>query len=77
VNGIVYSEAHGGVLYHTWNEAWLEGSGWQAFDATFRQARADATHVKLIEGESLASLVPLAAMVGKARVESVRALARW
>jgi len=77
VNGIVYSEPHGGFLYHTWNEAWLDGRGWQAIDPTFGQTRADATHVKLIEGESLASLVPLAAMVGKARIESVRALARW
>jgi len=76
-NGLVYSEPHGGFLYHTWNEAWLEGRGWQAFDPTFGQARADATHVKLIEGETLASLVPLAAMVGKARIESVRALSRW
>jgi len=77
VNGIVFSESHGGFLYHTWNEAWVDGRGWQAIDPTFGQSRADATHVKLIEGESLASLVPLAAMVGKARVESVRALAHW
>jgi hypothetical protein len=35
------------------------------------------THIKLIEGESLADLAPLVGMVGKARVESVRPLARW
>ncbi|HTN28610.1 MAG TPA: transglutaminase-like domain-containing protein [Burkholderiales bacterium] len=77
VNGVVYSEQHGGFLYHTWNEAWIEGRGWQALDPTLNQLRADATHIKLIEGESLAELVPLVGMVGKARVESVRALARW
>jgi len=77
VNGVVYSEQHGGFLYHTWNEAWIEGRGWGAVDATFGQARADATHVKLIEGESLAQLVPLVGMVGKARIESVRALGHW
>jgi hypothetical protein len=55
----------------------MDGSGWRAVDPTLGQLRADATHVKLIEGESLAELVPLVGMVGKARVESVRALARW
>lgn len=77
VNGVVYSAPHGGFLYHTWNEAWIEGRGWQAVDPTLGQLSADATHVKLVEGESLAELVPLVGMVGKARVESVRALARW
>ena len=77
VNGVVYSGQHGGFLYHTWNEAWIEGRGWLAFDATLGQLSADATHVKLIEGESLAQLAPLVGMVGKARIESARALARW
>ena len=77
VNGVVYSGQHGGFLYHTWNEAWIEGRGWQAIDATLGQRSADATHVKLIEGESLADLAPLVGMVGNARVESVRPLARW
>ena len=77
VNGVVYSGPHGGFLYHTWNEAWIEGRGWQAIDATLNQLSADATHIKLIEGESLADLAPLVGMVGKARVESVRPLARW
>ena len=54
-----------------------KAAGWQAVDPTLGQLNADATHVKLIEGESLAQLAPLAGMVGKARVESARALARW
>ncbi len=77
VNGIVYSRDHGGFVYHSWNEVHLEGEGWRAVDAIFGQARADATHVKLIEGESLVELVPLAGMVGRASVAEVRALARW
>ena len=48
-----------------------------AIAATFGQAHADATHVKLIEGESAAELVPLVNLVGRVRVASVSALARW
>jgi len=76
VNGIAYSEEHGGFLYHTWNEAWIAGRGWQPVDATFGQAHADATHVKLIEGETAAELLPLVNLVGRVRVASVSALAR-
>jgi transglutaminase-like putative cysteine protease len=77
VNGIAYSEEHGGFLYHTWNEAWIAGRGWRPVDATFGQAHADATHVKLIEGETAAELLPLVNLVGRVRVASVSALARW
>ena len=77
VNGIVYSEAHGGFLYHTWNELWLEGRGWRPVDATFGQAHADATHLKLLEGEAAADLLPLASLIGKIRVVSLAPLARW
>ena len=77
VNGIAYSADHGGFLYHTWNESWIAGRGWQPVDATFGQAHADATHVKLIEGETAAELVPLVNLVGRVRVGSVSALARW
>jgi hypothetical protein len=73
VNGIVYSADHGGFLYHTWNEAWIAGRGWQPVDATFGQARADATHLKLLEGEQPGDLVPLVALVGKIKVASLRA----
>jgi transglutaminase-like putative cysteine protease len=77
VNGIAYSEGHTGFLYHSWNEAWIAGRGWQPVDATFGQAHADATHVKLIEGETAAELVPLVNLVGRVRIGSVAALARW
>ena len=77
VNGIVYSEAHGGFLYHTWNELWIDGRGWRPVDATFAQPHADATHLKLIEGESPADLTPLVGLIGTVRVGSLAALARW
>lgn len=73
VNGLVYSGEHGGFLYHTWNEAWIAGRGWQPVDATFGQAHADATHLKLIEGEQPGDLVPLVALVGKIKVASLSA----
>jgi transglutaminase-like putative cysteine protease len=76
VNGLVYSEPHAGFLYHTWNEAWIDG-GWRPVDATFGQARADATHIKLIEGETPAELLPLVGLVGRLRVVSVSPTARW
>jgi hypothetical protein len=77
VNGVVYVPEHGGFLYHTWNEVWIDAEGWRPVDATFGQARADATHVALAVGESPAELAPLAAMVGRARVASVGGVAHW
>lgn len=77
VNGIAYSEEHGGFLYHSWNEAWIAGRGWRPVDATFGQPHADATHLKLIEGETAGELVPLVNLVGRVRVASVAAVARW
>jgi hypothetical protein len=77
VNGLVYSEEHGGFLYHTWNEVWLEGAGWRPVDATFGQPLADATHVALALGESPAEIAPLAAMVGRARVAAIGGIAHW
>jgi transglutaminase-like putative cysteine protease len=77
VNGIVYSPEHSGFLYHTWNEVWLEATGWRAVDATFGQPHADATHLALAIGESPAEIAPLAAMVGRARVAAIGGIAHW
>ena len=77
VNGLVYSSGHGGFLYHTWNETLIAGRGWQPVDATFGQRRADATHVKLLEGESVAELAPLVSLVGRLRAPHVAVLSRW
>ena len=56
-----------------WNEAWIAGRGWQPVDATFGQVHADATHLKLLEGEQTGDLVPLVGLVGKLRVASLSA----
>lgn len=72
VNGLVYSAELGGFLYHTWNESWLEGA-WRALDPTFGQLRADATHLKLFEGETLAELLPLLDYVGRLRIRILAA----
>jgi transglutaminase-like putative cysteine protease len=64
VNGLVYSEAEEGFLYHTWAESLLE-SRWQAVDPTFSQYVADATHLMLMAGESPAELGPLNDLIGR------------
>ncbi len=68
VNGLVYSEELGGFLYHSWAETHV-GGAWLAVDPTFGQLPADATHLKLIEGERLAELMPLVDLIGKIRIE--------
>lgn len=75
VNGLVYSDELGGFLYHTWAESRIDGR-WQAVDPTFGQVRADATHIKLVEGELLGDLDPILAVMGrvKARVVEVEYL---
>jgi transglutaminase-like putative cysteine protease len=67
VNGLAYSEDLNGFLYHSWAES-LIGADWIAVDPTFGQTAADATHIKLVEGERLADLVPLLEWVGRARI---------
>jgi transglutaminase-like putative cysteine protease len=67
VNGLVYSVEYNGFLYHSWVES-LVGASWQAIDPTFGQTAADATHLKLIEGEQLADLLPLMDWVGKVKI---------
>jgi Transglutaminase-like superfamily len=67
VNGIAYSEDYQGFLYHTWAES-LVGGRWLAVDPTFGTAPTDATHVKLVEGETLDQLTPLVDWVGRLKV---------
>lgn len=67
-NGFVYSEQFDGFLYHSWAESW-DGARWRPVDPTFGQVAADATHVKLIEGEALADLLPLLDWVGKVKIQ--------
>jgi hypothetical protein len=67
VNGIVYSSEFDGFLYHTWAESLVAGH-WLAVDPTFGMVPADATHVKLLEGETAAELAPLVDWVGRLKV---------
>jgi transglutaminase-like putative cysteine protease len=62
VGGIVYA-AGLGFLYHSWAESYLDG--WIAVDPTFNQVGVDATHIKLVEGPSWTSLIPLGKVVGR------------
>lgn len=68
VNGLVYSEAGEGFFYHTWNESWINGRWWR-IDSTFGQTTADATHIKLVEGERLDELTSLLPLFGRLRAE--------
>jgi hypothetical protein len=70
VNGIVYSEEFKGFLYHTWAESLVAGR-WLAVDPTFGMVPADATHVVLVEGETLADLAPLVDWIGRLRVRVI------
>lgn len=72
VNGLVYSSEHGGFLYHSWAESFVEGS-WRAVDPTFNQTEADATHIALVHGEGLTELVPLVDWVGNTRIRVLEA----
>jgi hypothetical protein len=67
VNGLAYSETLNGFLYHSWAES-LVGSDWIGVDPTLGQTPIDATHIKLIEGEQLADLVPLLDWTGRAKI---------
>lgn len=74
VSGIVYSEqmALPGFYYHAWSEVWLadaQGRGsWVAVDPTFNQNPADATHIKLVEGD-LDQMLKLMQVIGRIKVE--------
>ena len=72
VNGLVYSPEYEGFLYHTWAESLVDGS-WRAVDPTFNQARADATHIALVRGETLSDLTPLVDWVGNTRIRILEA----
>lgn len=67
-NGLVYLQELEGFLYHTWAESYV-GSGWLPIDPTFGQVGVDATHIKLLDGDRLADLLPLVDIVGNIRLE--------
>lgn len=69
VSGLVSLNGKG-LLYHSWAEAFVDGV-WVQVDPTFDQVPADASHVKLVEGESPDRLAAIAAVVGRVRARVV------
>lgn len=68
VSGLVYAKGIG-FLYHSWAESYV--GGWQPVDPTFGQFPADATHIKLVEGETTDDMTPLAGVVGRLKAKVV------
>jgi len=67
VAGIVYSqEGGGGFFFHQWAEVYV--GKWVATDPTFGQPVADATHIKLTEGDIL-SQSRIMNVMGRLRIE--------
>lgn len=52
-----------GFLYHSWAESYL--GYWLPVDPFYGQSPADASHIKLVEGDSPEDLAPLADVVGR------------
>lgn len=68
VSGLVYV-AGKGFLYHSWAESYA--GQWLAVDPTFGQIPADASHVKLVEGDAPADMAALAGIIGRIRAKIV------
>lgn len=67
VSGLVYSAELEGFLYHSWNESLVDGA-WLPVDPTFGQVGADATHLRMVQGDGLADMLPLLDYIGKVRI---------
>lgn len=68
VSGLVYVPDQG-FLYHSWAESYV--GRWVAVDPTFGEVPANATHVKLVEGESPQEMAPIICFIGKIRARVV------
>jgi len=66
VLGLVYLD--GRFYYHAWNEVYL--GSWVPVDSTFGQFPADATHIKLLEGD-ISKSPEILRVVGKIKLEIV------
>ncbi len=62
--GIVYQE--GKFFYHAWNQVYL--GSWITADSTLNQFPADATHIRLVEGD-LDRQMDLVRIIGRLKVE--------
>ena len=74
--GVVFSERvgpKGQFYYHAWPEVQLGGAtDWVAVDPTFGQLPADATHIKLVEGD-LDRQVEILGVIGRLELELIEA----
>jgi hypothetical protein len=74
--GVVFSERigpQGQFYYHAWPEVQLGGDAdWVAVDPTFGQLPADATHIKLVEGD-LNRQVEILGVIGRLELELIEA----
>ena len=68
VAGVVYSEEGDGFFFHQWAEAYV--GKWVSTDPTFGQPIADATHIKLTEGEILKQMRIMNA-IGRLKIDVV------
>lgn len=68
VLGIMYFNNN--FTYHAWNEVYV--GKWVAIDSTFGQFPADATHIKLIEG-NFAKSAEISKLLGKLNIEIIDA----
>jgi len=64
VSGLVYAEGKG-FLYHSWAESFV--GYWLPVDPTFGEIPANATHIKLVEGDSSDDMAPIAGVIGRLR----------
>jgi transglutaminase-like putative cysteine protease len=68
--GLVFSERLGQAFYyHAWPEVRFE-EGWLAMDPTFGQFPADATHLKIVNGD-LDRQIEIMGMIGRVKLEVV------
>jgi len=66
--GIVYQE--GKFFYHAWAQVYL--NGWISVDPTLNQIPADATHIRLVEGD-LDRQLDLVKVIGRLKVDVLEA----
>jgi hypothetical protein len=71
--GVAYAD--GRFLYHAWPEVWVGGEDWVALEPTWGAPYADATHIKLAQGE-ITDLFNVSADMGRYRITVVKGEAR-
>ena len=67
--GLVWSETYKAFYYHAWPEVYVDGR-WIWMDPTFGQNVADASHIKLLNG-NIEKWMQLTTFVGQLKIEVV------